>query len=38
MGTRLPAHLLQYGLTVEQVVNLTTAGIVEAAASRRTPP
>ena len=35
MGTRFPAHLLQYGTTVEQVVNLTTVGIVEAAALRR---
>ncbi|HVP14330.1 MAG TPA: phosphate acyltransferase [Terriglobales bacterium] len=34
MGTRLPAHLLQYGATVEEVVNLTTVGIVEAAARR----
>jgi len=32
MGTRLPANLLQYGATVEQVVNLTTVAIVEAAA------
>jgi len=32
MGTRLPAHLLQYGATVEEVVNLTTVGVVEAAA------
>jgi phosphotransacetylase len=35
MGTRLPAHLLQYGATVEEVVNLTTVGAVEAAALRR---
>ena len=32
MGTRLPVHLLQYGATVEEVVNLTTVAIVEAAA------
>jgi malate dehydrogenase (oxaloacetate-decarboxylating)(NADP+) len=31
MGTRLPAHLLQYGSTVEEVVNLTTAAVVQAA-------
>ncbi len=31
MGTRLPAHLLQYGATVTEVVNLATVGIVEAA-------
>jgi len=30
MGTRLPAHLIQYGATVEEVVNLTTVGAVEA--------
>jgi malate dehydrogenase (oxaloacetate-decarboxylating)(NADP+) len=35
MGTRLPAQLLQYGATVEEVVNLTTIGVVEAAAQRR---
>ena len=34
-GTRLPAHLRQYGATVEEVVNLTTVGVVEAAALRR---
>jgi malate dehydrogenase (oxaloacetate-decarboxylating)(NADP+) len=32
MGGRLPAHLLQYGSSVEQVVNLTTIGAVQAAA------
>lgn len=32
MGTRLPVHLCQYGVTVEEVVNLTTVGVVEAAA------
>jgi malate dehydrogenase (oxaloacetate-decarboxylating)(NADP+) len=35
MGTRLPAHLLQYGATVEEVVNLVTVGAVEAVAVRR---
>jgi malate dehydrogenase (oxaloacetate-decarboxylating)(NADP+) len=30
MGTRLPAHLIQYGASVEEVVNLTTVGVVEA--------
>jgi malate dehydrogenase (oxaloacetate-decarboxylating)(NADP+) len=35
MGTRLPAHLVQYGSTVEQVVNLTAAGIVQAAGGER---
>jgi malate dehydrogenase (oxaloacetate-decarboxylating)(NADP+) len=35
MGTRLPAQLLQYGATVEDVVHLTTIGVVEAAAHRR---
>ena len=34
MGTRLPAHLRQYGATVEEVVNLTTLGVVEAGAFR----
>jgi malate dehydrogenase (oxaloacetate-decarboxylating)(NADP+) len=40
MGTRLPVHLLQYGATVEEVVNLVTVGAVEAASrgsSPRTP-
>jgi malate dehydrogenase (oxaloacetate-decarboxylating)(NADP+) len=32
MGTRLPAHLLQYGATVEEVVHLASVGAVEAAA------
>ena len=32
-GTRLPAHLRQYGVTAEEVVNLTTVGVVEASAS-----
>jgi malate dehydrogenase (oxaloacetate-decarboxylating)(NADP+) len=31
MGTRLPAHLLQYGATVEEVVNLVAVGAAEAA-------
>jgi malate dehydrogenase (oxaloacetate-decarboxylating)(NADP+) len=35
MGTRLPAHLLQYGATVEEVVNLVTVGAVEASALQR---
>jgi len=30
MGTRLPVHLVQYGATVEEVVNLATVGVVEA--------
>nr|MEE4269990.1 phosphate acyltransferase [Candidatus Krumholzibacteria bacterium] len=30
MGTRLPVHVLQYGSSVEDVVNLTTVGVVEA--------
>lgn len=34
MGTRLPAHLLQYGIAVSDVVNLATVGIVEAAAQK----
>jgi phosphotransacetylase len=36
MGTRLPAHLLQYGATVEEVVHLVAVGAVEAAALKRT--
>jgi malate dehydrogenase (oxaloacetate-decarboxylating)(NADP+) len=35
MGTRLPVHLLQYGATVEEVVNLVTVGAVEAASGER---
>ena len=35
MGTRLPAHLLQYGVSATDVVNLTAAGVVEASALRR---
>jgi malate dehydrogenase (oxaloacetate-decarboxylating)(NADP+) len=31
MGTRLPVHLLQYRSTVEEIVNLVTAAVVEAA-------
>jgi len=34
-GARRPVHLLQYGLSVEEVVNLTTVGVVEAAAQER---
>lgn len=30
MGTRLPAHILQYGSTAETVVNLTAIAVVEA--------
>ncbi len=36
MGTSRPAHVLQYGATVEEIVNLTTVGVVQAAA-RRSP-
>jgi malate dehydrogenase (oxaloacetate-decarboxylating)(NADP+) len=35
LGTRLPAHFTQYGTTVEEIVNLTAVGVVEAAARRR---
>jgi malate dehydrogenase (oxaloacetate-decarboxylating)(NADP+) len=35
MGTRLPAHLMQYGATVEEVVNLVAVGAVEAASLKR---
>ena len=34
MGTRLPAHLRQYGATVEEIVNMTALGVVEASAVR----
>jgi malate dehydrogenase (oxaloacetate-decarboxylating)(NADP+) len=34
-GTRWPAHLLQYGSTVEDLVHLTVTGIVQAAALRQ---
>jgi len=34
LGTRFPAHLTQYGATVEEIVNLTTVGVVQAAARR----
>lgn len=34
MGTRLPAHLIQYASSVEDLVNLTAAGIVHASAAR----
>jgi malate dehydrogenase (oxaloacetate-decarboxylating)(NADP+) len=34
MGARRPVHLLQYGASVEDVVNLTAMGIVQAAAER----
>jgi len=35
MGTRLPAHLIQYGSAVEDVVHLAATGIVEAAGLRQ---
>jgi malate dehydrogenase (oxaloacetate-decarboxylating)(NADP+) len=35
MGTRLPVHLIQYGSSVEDLVNLTAMGIVQAAARPR---
>ncbi len=35
MGTRRPVHLLQYGASVEDVVNLTAMGVVQAAADRQ---
>lgn len=35
MGTRLPAHLVQYGATVEEVVNLVTICAVDAAESKK---
>jgi malate dehydrogenase (oxaloacetate-decarboxylating)(NADP+) len=35
MGTRLPVHLLQYGATVEEVVNLVSVGVVEATSVER---
>ena len=38
MGTRRPVHLLQYGFTVEEVTNLITAAVVEAAAGPRAHP
>jgi malate dehydrogenase (oxaloacetate-decarboxylating)(NADP+) len=31
MGTRLPVHLIQYKSTVEEIVNLVTVAVVEAA-------
>jgi malate dehydrogenase (oxaloacetate-decarboxylating)(NADP+) len=34
VGTRHPVHLLQYGATVEDVVNLVAASVVEAASRR----
>lgn len=34
MGTRLPAHILQYGSTAETVVNVTAIAVVEAAELR----
>ena len=35
MGTRLPAHVLQYGSSVESVVNLVAVAVVEAAELRK---
>jgi malate dehydrogenase (oxaloacetate-decarboxylating)(NADP+) len=35
LGTRLPAHLLQYGASVEAVVHLTATGTVQTAGTRR---
>jgi malate dehydrogenase (oxaloacetate-decarboxylating)(NADP+) len=35
LGTRLPVHLLQYGSSVEDVVHLTAAGVVQAARARQ---
>jgi malate dehydrogenase (oxaloacetate-decarboxylating)(NADP+) len=35
MGTRLPVHLIQYGSSVQDLVNLTAMGIVQAAAQPR---
>ena len=37
MGTRLPCHLLQYRASVQEVVNLTTVAVVEAATIDRHP-
>jgi hypothetical protein len=37
MGTRLPAHFVQYNSTVEDLVNLTATGIVLAAAPQGSP-
>jgi malate dehydrogenase (oxaloacetate-decarboxylating)(NADP+) len=34
MGTSRPAHLIQYGSSVQELVNLVVAGIVQAAAGR----
>lgn len=34
LGTAHPVHLLQYGSSVEDIVNLTAMGIVQAAATR----
>jgi malate dehydrogenase (oxaloacetate-decarboxylating)(NADP+) len=33
LGTRLPAQVLQYGMTVREVVHLTAVGVVQAAAA-----
>jgi malate dehydrogenase (oxaloacetate-decarboxylating)(NADP+) len=34
MGTRLPVHLIQYGSSAEEVVNLVAMGVVEASGLR----
>ena len=34
-GTRLPVHPRPYGFSVEEVVNLTTVGVVETTATSR---
>ncbi len=34
MGTRLPAHVLRYGSSVEEVVNLVVTAVVQSAAPR----
>ena len=37
MGTARPAHLIQYGSSVPELVNLVVAGIVQSAAGRAAP-
>ncbi len=37
MGTRLPAHLLQYNSSVEDLINLVTTGTVLAAPPEESP-
>ena len=36
MGTRLPVHLRQYGVSVEGIVNLITVGAAESAIMSKT--